>query len=285
MKRKLVILPSVGIFAFVAILFVVGRVLTTPATAVIGPVPTDIPARAVQFSSQSGSTIHGWYVPGKTGAGAIVLMHGVRSNRLSMLDRARFLNRSGYSVLLFDFQAHGESPGKHITFGSLESRDAQAAVQFLREANPGEMLGVIAVSMGGASTVLAEPTLNADAFVLEMVYPTIDEALTNRITTRLGRWSRVLTPVLLPQLRLQTGINPSQLRPIDHIKRLNSPKLFIAGANDLSTPLEESRALYETANQPKEFWVVPGVGHVDAHSAATVEYEQRILEFFERTLR
>ncbi len=285
MKRKVVILLPVVIFVCVVILFVVGRALTSPATTVIGPLPTDIPARAVQFSSQSGSTIHGWYVPGKTGAGAILLMHGVRSNRLSMLERARFLNRAGYSILLFDFQAHGESPGQHITFGSLESRDAQAAVQFLRTTAPNERLGVIAVSMGGAASILADPTLNADAFVLEMVYPTIDEALTNRITARLGGWSQILTPVLLPQLRLQTGINPSQLRPIDHIKRLNPPKLFIAGANDLYTPLEESKALYETANEPKEFWVVPGTGHVDAHNAARVEYEQRILSFFERTLR
>lgn len=283
MKRKVLILLPIIILLCVVILFVAGRLLTSPAVSVIGPLPTDITARAVRFSSQSGSTIHGWFIPGQPGAGAIVLMHGVRSNRLSMLERARFLNRAGYSVLLFDFQAHGESTGKHITFGSLESKDAQAAVHFLRTTAPNEKIGVIAVSMGGAASILAEPSLNADAFVFEMVYPTINEALTNRITSRLGGWSRILSPVLLPQLRLQTGINPSHLRPIDHIKRINAPKLFIAGANDRYTPLEESRALYETANDPKEFWVVPGAGHVDAHSAARVEYEQRILEFFRKT--
>ena len=58
-------------------------------------------------------------------------MHGVRSNRLQMLDRARFLNKFGYSVLLFDFQAHGESIGDHITFGYLESLDANAGYSYL----------------------------------------------------------------------------------------------------------------------------------------------------------
>jgi len=53
--------------------------------------------------------------------GTIVLMHGVRANRLSMVRRAEMLHRAGYSVLLFDFQAHGESPGSHITMGYLES--------------------------------------------------------------------------------------------------------------------------------------------------------------------
>ena len=58
-------------------------------------------------------------------------MHGVRANRLVMLARARFLHKAGYAVLLFDFQAHGESSGKRITFGHLEGLDASAAVTFL----------------------------------------------------------------------------------------------------------------------------------------------------------
>ncbi len=90
----------------------------------------------------------------RKGAGAIILMHGVRANRLSMLDRARFLSHAGYAVLLVDFQAHGESTGEHITFGYLESRDAQAAVRFLRANAPDEKIGVIGVSMGGAPLCL-----------------------------------------------------------------------------------------------------------------------------------
>lgn len=58
-----------------------------------------------------------------------------------MLDRARFLSAAGFAVLLFDFQAHGESPGEHITFGYLESRDAQAAVEFLRTQAQVERIG------------------------------------------------------------------------------------------------------------------------------------------------
>jgi pimeloyl-ACP methyl ester carboxylesterase len=70
-----------------------------------------------------------------------------------MLERARFLLRAGYTVLLFDFSAHGESTGEHITIGYLESRDAQAAISFLRKILPGEKIGVIGVSMGGGSAV------------------------------------------------------------------------------------------------------------------------------------
>jgi alpha-beta hydrolase superfamily lysophospholipase len=173
-----------------------GSFLTAPANQTIGNLPSDIAGSSVQFSSESGSTIHGWFIPGKKGMGAIALMHGVRANRLSMLDRARFLSHAGYTVLLFDFHAHGESEGKHITFGYLESKDAQAAVSFLRSNAPGEKIGLIGVSMGGASALLASPPLDVNAMVLEMVYPSIKQAISNRLSMRLGGWAKVLTPFL-----------------------------------------------------------------------------------------
>ncbi|PYS67402.1 MAG: hypothetical protein DMF69_23145, partial [Acidobacteria bacterium] len=108
--------------------------------------------------------------------------------------------------------------------------------------------------MGGAASILAEPTLGVDACVFEMVYPTITEAVNNRLTMRLGNWSRVLSPLLLVQLRPRIGVDAEALRPIDHINRIKVPKLFIAGAEDEHTTLEESRRLYEAAIQPKEFW-------------------------------
>ena len=55
--------------------------------------------------------LSGWFIAGRPGGGAVVLMHGVRGNRLAMLRRARLLHAEGFSVLLFDFQAHGESTG------------------------------------------------------------------------------------------------------------------------------------------------------------------------------
>jgi alpha-beta hydrolase superfamily lysophospholipase len=64
------------------------------------------------------------------------MAHAVRADRRSMLGRAEFLHRAGYSVLLFDAQAHGESPGDRITFGYLEALDAAAAVSFAVARDP-----------------------------------------------------------------------------------------------------------------------------------------------------
>ena len=152
-----------------------GLVLSAPSRASIGPPPAVLPtAEAVTIPSGSGAALQGWWVPGLPGHGAVVLMHGVRGNRLQLVERARLLAADGVAVLLFDFQAHGESGGSRITFGKLEGMDAAAAVRFARGRAPGEPLGAVGISLGGAAALLGPGVLDVDALVLEAVYPTID---------------------------------------------------------------------------------------------------------------
>ena len=284
-KPKFILIGSLLLLVVAAIVvWIIGALLSAPANRAIGSLPLDLKGNEVQFASDSGTTIHGWLIPGRRGAGAVVLMHGVRASRLDMLGRARFFSAAGFTVLLFDFQAHGESPGQRITFGYLESRDARAAAQFLRTSAPGEKIGVLGVSLGGVSTLLATPGLKADAFIFEMVYPTFDQAVGDRLAIRLGGWSKVLTPLLTKQLKLRTGVSSQDLRPIDHVADLKQPKLFIAGSEDLHTTLAESQELFARAGEPKELWVVNGAKHQDLHAFSAAEYERRVLAFFERYL-
>jgi uncharacterized protein len=262
-----------------------GSFFSRPARHSIGALPAHLHGRDVQFVSGSGSELRGWLIPGRKGAGAVVLMHGFRGDRRQMLARASFLSEAGYGVLLFDFQAHGESPGKQITIGYLESRDAQDAVEFMKKNNYGEKLGVIGLSMGGAAAILASPALEVEAIVLEAVYPDIERAVANRVERYLGAWARGLGRLLIMQLPLRTGIEKEALRPIDRVGAIKAPKLFIAGAKDQHTKLDESREIFAAASEPKELWVVEAAAHVDVHQMAREEYERRILDFFEKRLR
>lgn len=273
---------ALGAVGFIAASLWMGDKLAEPVLWTIGPPPPDFPAETVHIPSPSGSNLAGWWIEGTPGRGAVILMHGVRADRASMLDRARFLHRAGWSVLLFDFQAHGESPGEHITFGALESRDARAAVDFVRSRLPGERIGALGSSLGGAAILLADPPLPVDTVVLESVYPTVEEATENRIRMRLGLLASLLTPVLLVQLGPRLGFSPGDLRPIDGIGRLKAPVLVISGAEDRHTTRAESERLFGAAREPKDLWVIPGAAHVDLHRFAGPVYERRILDFLER---
>jgi uncharacterized protein len=218
----------------------VGTLASAPATVSIGPPPADLPVEAVAIESKSGSRLSGWLIHGRPHGGAVLLMHGVRANRLDMLGRTRLLHKHGFSILLFDFQAHGESPGQHITFGYLESLDARSAFDYLRRALPGERVGIVAVSLGGAAAILADPPIQADAMVLEAVFASLRKAVENRLAIRVGDAAAcLLAPTLLWQVKPRLGFDPRLLKPSNRIGRLNVPLLLIAGSADAhATPAE-----------------------------------------------
>ena len=283
--RRFVFAGAIALAIVVLAWWAVPMLITYPSHARVGAGPPDLPIENVSFSSEPGIALRGWYIPGRRGGGAVLLLHGVRASRLMEIGRARFLHQAGYTVLAFDFRAHGESGGNRITFGYRESRDVAAALVYLGKCAPGERIGVVGTSMGGAAFLLASPPLHVDAVVLEQVYPSIDLALDHRMTRYLGPLGHALSPVLLRWMALNIGLHADQLRPISHVAQVNAPLLLIGGESDRYTPPQESQAMYAAARQPKELWLVPGADHVDLQRFTGDEYRRRVLAFFGRTLR
>jgi uncharacterized protein len=281
-KRKLCLITLVALALFVPL--GAASYLTSPNRSIVGDLPTDFAGESIEIPSESGSSLRTWFVPGPPKAPGVVLLHGLEGSRRAMLARARWLHDVGFSVLLFDFQAHGESPGDSITFGYLESKDATAAVDYLRRRLVDSRIGVIGVSMGAAAALLADPPLAADALVVEEVYPSLDQAISDRITMRLGAWASILTPAFTLQVRPRFGVSHSWLRPIDRVSQLRMPKLFVAGTADGHTTIAESEAVYAAAAEPKEMWAIEGAGHVDFHAFYRAEYERRVGAFLTQYL-
>jgi fermentation-respiration switch protein FrsA (DUF1100 family) len=262
---------------FIASWFVAG-VLVAANPRHVGKPPVDLNAVAFTVPSDSGSTISGWHTTPAQCDGVVILLHGIRGSRLSMLERARLLHAEGFATIMIDLQAHGESPGDAITLGHMEKHDVRAAVEFARRKHPRQPIGVIGVSLGGAAAVLASP-LNIDAAVIESVYPDVDTAIHNRVAARLGLLSSLPSELLLVQLQPRLGISRSELRPIDHIPNIDCPVLVASGTADLHTTAEETQAIYDAAREPKECWLVDGAAHVDLLSHSPVEYRDRVIKF------
>ncbi len=254
-----------------------------PVHKKIGPPPPELKAENITISSGE-KRIKGWLLRSERKDGIIILMHGVRANRTAMTERAKFLYKNGYSVLLFDFQAHGESSGEYITFGYLESEDARAAVSFAKRQFPLQPVAVIGQSLGGASCLIGDYPIEVDALILESVYPTIEEAVANRLELYTGKISRFFTPMLTIQLRLRFGISPGKLRPVNGIKRVSCPVFVIGGSADRHTTLPETERLYHAASEPKELWIIQNARHEDLYQFEKSRYEKRISDFLKKNL-
>ena len=283
-----------GIAALLLVAVGIGELLSgavpTAVDSLSAAVSTDFPVEPVQIpvntaSADTGPRVHGWLARGARGAGVVLLVHSLRSNRIEMLSRAKFLNEQGYGVLLIDLRAHGETPGDRITFGFGEADDVEASAAWLRNTFPGERVGTIGVSLGAAAIVLAKQPLRFDAVVLESLHSTITEAVENRLRLHLGESGTIFAPLLLWQLSFRFGISPDELNPISRIGDLNAPLLLISGTDDQHTKVAETERLLDAARTPKEIWIVPGGGHFNMHAYAGKEYENRISGFLERYLQ
>lgn len=277
----------IGTTGLVGAILIVGLLLSAPARAPIGAPPAHV--MAVAFPAADKTVLRGWFLQGQPGHGAVLLMHGVRANRRSMTRRAELLWELGFSVLWFDFRAHGESDGHRITFGANEALDAAAAVTFLRARLPGERIGAIGASLGGAAALLGPGPLRIDALVLEAVYPDIERALDARFRVVLGGMAPIVAPLLTPLFvrlaPLVTGAGAAELRPIDRIGAFHGPLMIASGTADTRTPPVDTAALFGAAAPPKSLWFVPGAGHEDLHAFDPREYRARVITFLLQALR
>jgi len=283
--RWLAIQLTAILFLLGIITVILGEIVTGPAPTAVGILAPDFPVKTVRIDTDYHHAVHGWLVEGRSGYGAVLLVHSMRSNRLEMLGRARFLSNQGYSVLMIDLQAHGETPGDRITFGARESVDVAAAINYLREQFPRERIGAIGVTLGAAAILLAELPLTLDAVILESVHPTFTQAVENRLRLHLGETGVNLKFLLLPYFAFLLDLPVNELNPIDRIGNLHAPLLLIAGTQDQHTTQSEATHLFAAAQLPKEFWLIEGAGHYNMHTYAGKTYEERIDDFLSRYLQ
>jgi uncharacterized protein len=295
LHNRLAVYTLGSILAAVALLAAAGEALSWPATRAIGAAPGDLhaenvllplaPAAAAGASGQAAVSpaVAAWFARGKPGAGAVLLLHGVRADRRAMLARARFLQQAGYAVMLLDLPSHGESSGGRITFGWREADGVKAAMAWLRSTLPGEKIGVIGVSLGAAALVFSGQ--HPDAAVLESMYPTITEAVEDRLQARLGQAGRAAAPLLLWQLPIRLGIGAGQLEPVAGMGSFATPVLIASGSADQHTTEAETRRIFQAAREPKQLWLAKGAAHVDLHAHGAAEYEKVVGAFLASHLR
>src|SRR5438876_1523205 len=256
-----------------------GRGQAIPAAADV----TELPVKDVSFYNWRGELLSGWLALLTPEAPVIILAHGTPGNRMSMLQRAAFLYKHGYNVLLFDFQSYGRSQGVMPTLGMVESEDIVAAISFLHGL-PDTMyskIGVLGLSMGATAGVLAASrSSDIQALVAESC-PLDATRVSDDVPDEA---SREADRQLVEEVY---GIDITQARPIDYVHKLagHTAIFFINGDADDITPLPGMQALYQAAGAPKQSWVVSNAGHAQSFAIDPDGYMQRVDAFFDTYLR
>ncbi len=267
-----------------------------PAGLVIGPKPAwsrqiasarrfGLSPQTVSFQSADEIPLKAWYerawtvpVPKCT----VILVHGSQTNKTGMGYTAARLLPHGFSVLMLDLRAHGESGGKYTTFDYREALDVEAAVRWVKAHNKGEPIAILGYSSGAVASLLAASrTPGIAAVVADSAYLDKTDVLRRErellshapadavpLSHRLELWF-FTTPGFAWLSRvgffLRTGVGfdgpDGYVR--DAVKRIDrTPVLYLAAEKDPVVPRAVTDELYRLTPSPgKQLSIQPGAYH------------------------
>lgn len=238
----------------------------------------------------------------------ILVVHGFTSNKHE-ISLSRFVFKD-YNVMTFDLRAHGDhAQGQCCSFGRDEMLDVIGAVEYLKNRPDKELqdLPLIAygISMGAVATILAaahDPSL-FDAAVFDCPFDSTDNVL-NRVFERLkfsicgyefgmpGRtilekcaynasMQAIVKTAIQSAMKMEMGIAfcIKSSSPMDAIKKVSIPTLFITCKNDLKVPVSAVKSVYAGARGFKRLWITDGRFHCDSLFYNPEKYEHTVRAF------
>jgi|ERR1700678_3532015 len=236
-----------------------------------------------------GASLRGWKVgPATPNGDWVLLFHGVSDNRTGDLGHAEFLLRHGYSVVMMDSRAHGQSGGDMATYGWKERYDTVAIVNDLYQSESVRHLYALGVSMGAAIALQsAAVESRIEAVVTEDPFENLREVTYDyaglEFSPLLGK--TVFRPASIFAIKAAAkagNFNPDNISPEKAVAELAFPVLLICGTEDHRIPCRHAEAIYKEAIGPKELWIAQGAAHASALGHDSQEYEKRVIQFFEK---
>ena len=265
------------------------------------PLPQAVQATAVRISNTLGARLEpvaitasdgiplrAWtVVPAQANGNTILLLHGVTDNRLGVAGLAQFFVRHGYTVVMPDSRAHGESGGRIATYGLRETNDIHLWIDWIEEHQHPDCVFGMGESMGAA--LLLQSVRGENRFcavIAESSFANAREVEMERLANFVGMppWfgHTVLRPVVWTGFvysRLRYGINLDNASPERAVEHATVPIFLIHGAKDTNIRPWHSRQI-QSHNPAIVLWEVPGAVHTGAWNAEPEEFERRVLEWF-----
>jgi fermentation-respiration switch protein FrsA (DUF1100 family) len=246
----------------------------------------------VNFPSRNDHVpLSGWYLRTEEDDRCVILIQGMDNHRNCPGIRALRLGRDllgrGFSVLLFDLRARGESGGYRSTAGDREQWDVLGAVDFVEARGiPAERIGLLGFSLGAGIAILVAaqepriPAVVSDSGFLDNI---VDPNHLNLGPIPLPWW---IAHFVVLAGRLLFKADFSKVRPAKVVEDIEQPIFFIHGEDDPVISVEETVELHALSNNEDDrIWIVPGAEHVNVYRKKGDIYVDRVSRFFHRHIQ
>jgi uncharacterized protein len=237
------------------------------------------------LKTDDGYKLAAWYIPSQNRA-AILVQHGYKNDRTSILPVAKILADHGYGVLMVDLRACGCSDGELVSFGLYESNDLEAAYQYLlrRQDVDAARIGAYGLSMGGVVVLLyAAKNPNIKAVIADSAFTSLQDEVAIGVKNMTGLPAFPFASMIQWFAERKAGFNANQIAPIHLIGKISPRPVFLMqGGADTQIRPDSGFRLYEGAGEPRELWFEPKLEH--GQFMKKEEFPVRVTTFFDRYL-
>ncbi|WP_334330326.1 alpha/beta hydrolase [Companilactobacillus sp. HBUAS59699] len=236
-------------------------------------------------SKFNGNKLVGWFTDNNADV-SVILVHGFAVDHSSLDIHAQLFHHLGYNVLQIDNQAAGQSGGKYMGYGYIESRDLLDWIDELLRHRPNDKIILFGASMGAATVMLTSGESlpdNVKAVIEDSGYTSAEDILSYHCQKRYkikGLWlikgasiiSRIRAGFFYGQANCQKALAKNQL-----------PVLFMHGKNDFTVPIEMERKLSTCGNFSRMVYDSLGV-HIRSYYIDSNKYQATVENFLEHYL-
>ncbi len=243
---KTIFIAALGAYlALVAALFFMQRSL------LYRPNPSDMEAmratmpgvERLTLKSADGQTLVAWHHPARDGQPLFIYLHGNGANLTARNRRLMALAAQGWGFLAVSYRGYGGSTGSPTEDGLIA--DAEAGYAKARELGvEPDRIFLFGESLGTGVAIALAARREVRGVVLEAPYSSIADVASAIY------WYAPVRYLLHDQFRSD-----------ERVKTMRAPLFIMHGDPDRVVPISFGEKLFAAANEPKEFFRVPGGGH------------------------
>lgn len=216
--------------------------------------------KEVKIKSFDKLNLYADYYPNK-GNKIVLMVHGFKTvPNINFAYISNIFYEKGYSLLIVDQRCHHRSEGKFITYGSKESKDVIAWVEYVKNDLNYKDIYLYGISMGAASIALASPYLDVNYIVLDSCYNS-KEGLVEHLCPKNVLFKYFVLPFANMYARMFIGLKNKDCNVSNTLVNNKNPLLFIHGDVDRITPMYFLEQNFEKAGGKKDIMVIAGAPH------------------------
>jgi alpha-beta hydrolase superfamily lysophospholipase len=224
-----------------------------------------------------------WETKVDSSKGAVIVLHGYRGQKSSMIDRAEYFNSIGYSTLILDFRGCGDSFGYQTTIGFHEANDVKATFDYAK--TKFNNIFIFGSSMGSVAAMkcISDFKIKPQGLLIECPFGSM-------LQTTYARFNNMGVPTfpMAELLVLWGGIENDfwafDHNPIEYAKNISCPTLLLYGLNDDKVSREEIDLIFNNIKGQKQLELIPNTGHENYLKSKPIQWRTVIAKFLSRNI-